>query len=195
MPKPLIKVLRYWLVWAAICGVTVAMGQEQLDGQSTAGERSQPAGQQPAVVPTPGDSMQAVTDTTVLLEQTPPPWQPAPTDTVWTAVIATVPSLSEAHANYDQLADTGGIAFARIRATFARYWYELLLGPWPDAAALDSAVAAHPSALGVLYQPSVAATWESVSRGTVASPPQIVEVPQQLPRSAAPDSGTVGERR
>ncbi len=195
MPKPLIKVLRYWLVWAAICGVTAAMGQEQLDGQPKADDRSQSAGQQSAVVPTPGDSTQAVTDTTVLLTATPSPWQPAPTDTVWTAVIATVPSLGEAQASYDQLADTGKVAFARIRATFARYWYELLLGPWPDAAALDSAVAAHPPALGVLYQPSVAATWESASRGTVASPPQIVAVPGQPPHSAAPDSGLGDQRR
>jgi len=195
MPNPLIRVLRYWLVWAAICGVTAAMGQEQLDGQPKTDDRSQSAGQQSAVVPTPGDSTQAVTDTTVLLTATPPSWQPAPTDTVWTAVIATVPSLGEAQASYDQLADTGKVAFARIRATFARYWYELLLGPWPHAAALDSAVAAHPPALGVLYQPSVAATWESASRGTVASPSQIVAVPGQPPHSAAPDSGLGDQRR
>ena len=195
MPKSLVVVFKYWLAWVAICGVAVAMGQEQLDGQPETDDRSQPAGQEPAVVPTPDDSMQAVTDTTALLTEPISAWQPAPSDTVWTAVIATVPSLSDAHARYEQLAETGGIGFARIRATFARYWYELLLGPWPDAAALDSAVAAQPPARGVLYQPSVAQTWESMSRGTVAAPPQIVEVLQQPPRSAAPDSGTGGVRR
>ena len=134
------------------------------------------------------------------------PWLPSPVDTVMTAVVASASTLTTVLTAHAVLEDAGAPVFARIRTDGSSYWYELVVGPFPAAAALDSALADlegnqvlqndsdDQDKLNVkaseLVRP-VADLWERQSRGIVA-PPQHVAGRTPPPAQSSMDSSQGG---
>ena len=137
------------------------------------------------------------------------PWLPSPVDTVMTAVVASASTLTTILTAHAVLEDAGAPVFARIRTDGSSYWYELVVGPFPAAAALDSALADlvalqvsqvlqndsdDQDKLNVkaseLVRP-VADLWERQSRGIVA-PPQHVAGRTPPPAQSSMDSSQGG---
>lgn len=134
------------------------------------------------------------------------PWLPSPVDTVMTAVVASASTLTTVLTAHAVLEDAGAPVFARIRTDGSSYWYELVVGPFPAAAALDSALA-DLEGNQVLQNDSddqdklnmkaselvrpVADLWERQSRGIVA-PPQHVAGRTPPPAQSSMDSSQGG---
>ena len=134
------------------------------------------------------------------------PWLPSPVDTVMTAVVASASTLTTVLTAYAALEEIGAPVFARIRTDGSSYWYELVVGPFPAAAALDSALADlednlvpqndsdDQDTLNVkapeLVRP-VADLWERQSRGIVA-PPQHLAGRTPPPARSSMDSSQGG---
>lgn len=169
---------------ACLCTAIVAVCPRVASAQTP------PTVRGPRTPPQPAPAAMAAADTATLAVGAPSAWRPAPGDTVWTAMLATVPNLADARAEVRRRDAAGALVFARIRATFDRYWYELVSGPWPAVAACDSALAASPPAQSARIAAPVRDRWESARRGMVAGPsPATPQLPREPGDAAADSSG------
>ncbi len=200
-----------WLVAAIVVATACATSLQtdpQRDGEGTPPpETANPPqelafGADEAVTALTDSTHAALIDTAQILA----PWLPSPVDTVMTAVVASASTLTTVLTAHAVLEDAGAPVFARIRTDGSSYWYELVVGPFPAAAALDSALA-DLEGNQVLQNDSddqdklnmkaselvrpVADLWERQSRGIVA-PPQHVAGRTPPPAQSSMDSSQGG---